>query len=83
MWKRELSLKFFSHCLVGQQIIALTRQQSRNGDLVILIGLDSELTPVMPVWNESFVKLLNREWEREIFRVPVADIAHQPMKNSI
>jgi hypothetical protein len=79
----DLRLELVAHRLIGEQIITLTRQQPRDRDLIILIRFDPELTPVMPVRNQRFVQLLHRERERQVLGVPVADVAHQPMKYAI
>lgn len=83
MRRSELILKLVPHRRIREQIVALTRQQPGHRNLVILIGLDSELAAVMTIRNKSFVQLLNREREREVLGVPVADVAHQPMKYAV
>jgi len=79
----ELRFQLIAHRLIGEQIITLTRQEPRHRDLVILIRLDPELTPVMAVGNQSLVELLNRERKCQVLGMPVADVAHQPMKYAI
>ncbi len=83
MRRLELRFQLIAHRLIGEQIITLTRQEPRHRDLVILIRLDPELTPVMAVGNQSLVELLNRERKRQVLGMPVADVAHQPMKYAI
>jgi hypothetical protein len=79
----DLRLELVAHRLIGEQIITLTRQQPRDRDLIILIRFDPELTPVMAVGDQRLVQLLHRERERQVLGVPVADVAHQPMKYAI
>jgi hypothetical protein len=76
-------LELVPHLRIGLEIIALTRQQSRDRDFVILVRLYSELAAMMPVWNQRLVKLLNSEGERQVLGMAVADVAHQPVKNAI
>ena len=83
MTRLELGDELVAHRLVSEQIISLSRKKPRDCNLVILIGLDAELTPVMAIGNERLVKLLHGEREREILRVTVPDVAHEAMKNSV
>ena len=83
MRRRELCLELVPHLVVCHEVVALARQKARDCYLVILIRLYSELSPMVAIGNERLVELLNREGKREVFRMPVADIAHQAMKNSI
>jgi hypothetical protein len=83
MGRPKLSLELVPHLRIGQQIIALAREKPRYRDLIILIRFNSELATVMPIRDESLVKLLHSEREGEILGMPVTDVAHQPMKNTI
>jgi len=83
MRRRELGLKLVPHFRIRLQVVALTREKARHRDLIVLIRLDSKLTPMMAVRDQGLVQLLDREWERQILRVPVADVAHQPVKYAI
>jgi hypothetical protein len=83
MTRLKLCLQLVAHRLVGEQIVTLAGKEPAHCYLVILIRLDSELTPVMAVGNQRLVKLLNRERRREIFRVAVPDVADKAMKYAI
>ena len=79
----KLRFELLAHRLVGEQIIALAGEKPAHRNLVILIRLDSELAPMMPVRNQSLVKLLNRERRGEILGVTMPDVADEAMKYSV
>jgi len=83
MTRLKLGNELVAHRLIGEQIIALTGQKSRDCHLVILVRLDAELAAMMTIRYECLVQLLYREREREVLRVPVPDVAHKAMKYSI
>jgi hypothetical protein len=83
MARFRFRFELVAHRLVGEEIIALAGKQPAHCDLIVLIRLDPELTPMMPVRNESLVQLLNRERHREVFRMTMPDVAHEAMKYSI
>ena len=79
----ELGDELVAHRLIREQIISLTREQSRHRYLIVLIRFDPQLSPMVAIRNERLVKLLHGEGEREILRVSMPDVADQAMKNSI
>ena len=79
----KLGLQLVAHHLVREQIVALSGEKSAHRDLIVLIGLDSQLAAMMTIRNERLVELLNREWKGEILRVTVPDVADQAMKYSV
>jgi hypothetical protein len=81
--RRELRLQLVAHLGICLQIVALTGEESGDRNLIILVRLDAELAAMMPVGNQRFVKLLHSERQRQVFRMTVADVAHQSMKNAI
>ncbi len=83
MTRLKLRLELVAHHLICEQIVALPGEKPAHRDLIILIGLDSELTTMMTIRNQCLVKLLNRERQSEILRMAVPDVAHEAMKYSI
>lgn len=83
MRRAKLGLELVAHFGIGQQIITLAGQEPGYRNLIILIGFDSELATVVPVRDQSLIQLLHRERERQVLRMPVTDVAHQPVKNAI
>ena len=83
MTRLKLGDELVAHRLIGEQIIALAGEQSRDRNLIILVRLDAELAAMMTIRNERLVQLLHGERERQVLRVTVPDVAHKAMKYSI
>ena len=83
MTRLELDLELVAHRLIGEEIVSLSREKPAHRDLVVLIGLDSQLAAMVPVGDERLVKLLNSKREREILGVAVPDVANEAMKYAV
>ena len=79
----ELGDELVAHRLIREQIISLTREQSRHRYLIVLIRFDAELAAMMTIWDQCLVQLLNSERERQVFGVAVPDVADKSVKDAI
>jgi hypothetical protein len=79
----DLFLESLLHRFVGPDVPALARYQPRDRRLVILVGLDPQVTTVMAVRHQRIVELSDRKRHAQVLGVAVSDVRDQPLKQSV
>ena len=79
----QLGLELVAHRLVCEEVVPLAGKETADRNLVILVGFDSELAPVMAIRNQRLVQLLDRERKRQVLGVTMPDVADEAMKYSV
>lgn len=81
--RRELGSYRAGHRVVNCEEAALPREQSTEGYLVVLVGLDPCLAPVMTVRNQVLVELRYLEMMRQVGRIAVTYVLHETSKEPV
>jgi hypothetical protein len=72
-----------SHVGIEHEEIALAREQSEEGVLVIPVHFDPDQVPVGPIWNEVLINFRNRERRGQVLRAGIGDSLNKRLEESL
>lgn len=83
MRRRQLPGESLSHLVVYDQVVARPGQQLKQHKLVVLIGIEAQLAPVMAIGKDVLVELRNFERLRQVRRIARLDRLNEMPKSAI
>jgi len=75
--RRQLFLERVAYVFVDDEIVTRARQQLRERHLIVVVGLESELSTVVTVWEDGLVQLTDVKRLPEMLGKSRANRSHE------